>query len=249
MASQSSSEAYLGRLKPSSGSGQYNQFAFVIQQFLSKVQTATLVKVVSCTNEGGLSAVGFVDVVPMVHQVDGNGEAVPHTTIFNIPYLRIQGGSNGIILDPEVGDIGICVFASRDLSKVKATKAPAVPGSYRMHSFSDGLYLGGVLNGVPSQFVQFSSDGISIVSPTEITLEAPIVTINAGTSATITTPTFTVNGATILNGTLSQTGGGASTFSGDMSTATGNVTAQGVSLKAHVHTGVTTGSGNTGGPQ
>jgi hypothetical protein len=85
--------------------------------------------------------------------------------MYGLPYLRIQGGVNAVIIDPQPGDIGIAVFASRDITNVKSTKAQANPGSFRMHDFSDGMYLGGLLNGVPSQYVQFSSDGISIVCP------------------------------------------------------------------------------------
>lgn len=237
MASQSSGDNGIasGQSQPATPWGEFNRMSFLVGQMLGKVQTCTLVRIEKCTNSGGLSPVGFVDVTPLVNQVDGEGKSVPHETIFNIPYFRLQGGTDAVIIDPKPGDIGICVFASRDVSRVKATKKAANPGSYRQFSFSDGLYLGGVLNGTPTQYVQFSSAGIKIHSPTKVTLEAPTVEILAGVSTTITTPTFTVNGATVLNGTLSQTGGGASTFSGNLNTPTGDVTAQGVSLHNHDH--------------
>jgi len=114
-------------------------------------------------------------------------------------------------LDPKVGDIGIALFADRDISTVTATKKQATPGSRRKFDMADGLYIGGVLNGVPVQWIEFSEAGINITSPTAISLNAPDVNINcktfelnATTAATITTPTFTVNGATFLNGSLSQ---------------------------------------------
>ncbi len=111
-----------GQLKPSSTWGEFNNIAFMVHQALSKMQTATLVRVESCTNAGALSPVGFVDVTPLVNQLDGQGNPTPHVTIYNVPYLRLQGGANGIIMDPQKGDIGVCVFASRDISKIKATK-------------------------------------------------------------------------------------------------------------------------------
>lgn len=143
------------------------------------MQTTTLVQVVACTNNGDVSPVGLVDVVPMVHQVDGQGSPVPHTIIFNIPYLRIQGGTNAIIMDPEKDDIGICLFADKDISKVKSTKAPSLPGSYRRFSYSDGLYIGGVLNRNPLQYIQFSKDGITIKSPNVINILAPSINLKA----------------------------------------------------------------------
>jgi len=157
---------------------EYNRIYFAIAQAIAKVQTATLVQIMAVTNAGEVEPVGFVDIMPLVNQVDGNGNPTPHVTIYNIPYLRIQGGTNAIIIDPQVGDIGIAVFTSRDISKVKSTKAQANPGSGRMYDFADGLYLGGVLNGTPQQFVRFSTMGIEVNSPTKITLTAPDIEIN-----------------------------------------------------------------------
>lgn len=237
-----------GQLKPQSTWGEFNNIAFVVQQALGKMQTATLVRIESCTNSGGLSPVGYVDVTPLVNQLDGQGNPTSHVTIYNVPYFRLQGGANGIIIDPQKGDIGVAVFASRDISQVKTIKKQGNPGSHRQYSFADGMYLGGMLNGTPTQYIQFSAAGIRIHSPTQVKIDAPdvlieaqTVEINASTSTTVTTPTFTVNGDSVLNGTISQTGGGSATFSG-------NVTAQGTSVHDHVHGGVVSGGDNTGAP-
>ena len=211
-------EVNLGALKPSSTWGQYNNIIFAVQQALSKLQTATLVRIETCTNEGGLEPVGFVDVMPLVNQIDGSGNPTPHVTVYGLPYLRMQGGSNAVILDPSPGDIGVAVFASRDLSKVKSTKAQANPGSYRQYDFADGLYLGGMLNGVPQQYISFGITGVEIVSPTAITLQAPSI---------------------VLSGAVSM-GGGDATMAGSI-TATGDVKSGGVSLQKHLHTSAAPG--------
>lgn len=153
-----------GALKPSSTWGDYNNIIFVIRQAMVKLQTATLVRVESCTNNGGVSPVGYVDVTPLVNQVDGAGNPTPHATIFGLPYLRIQGGANAIIIDPKPGDIGMAAFASRDISKVKATKQQANPGSLRTYDYADGMYLGGMLNGTPTQYIRFTDTGIELVA-------------------------------------------------------------------------------------
>jgi hypothetical protein len=130
--------------------------------------------------------------------------------------MRLQGGTNAVILDPKVDDIGIAVFASRDISSVIANKGPANPGSRRMHSMADGLYIGGVLNGTPEQYVQFSDAGITLSSPNAITLQAPAVTIdasavviatdtlvvNATESVSVSAPTVAVNGNLNVSGTM-----------------------------------------------
>jgi len=239
-----------GMLAPQSTWGEFNNLTFMVQQALAKMQTATLVRIESCTNSGGMSPVGFVDVTPMVNQIDGHGNPTPHVTIHNLPYFRLQGGANGIIIDPQKGDIGVAVFASRDISKVKATRKQGNPGSHRQYSFADGMYLGGMLNGTPTQYVQFSAAGIRIHSPTAVVLEAPVVEIDASVSCTVNTPIFTVNGATVLNGTLTQgkgSAGGACDMLGPLNVIN-DVVAQGTSLHNHVHGGVQSGSGNTGAP-
>lgn len=167
MTSPSSNNPPLGMIGPHTSYGEWNRLNFQIAQSLAKMQTSLPVEVLSCTNEGGLSPVGFVNVVPMVNQVDAAGIPIPHVTIFNVPYLRVQGGANAVIIDPQEGDIGIALFASRDISKVKSTRAPANPGSNRQFSFSDAMYIGGMLNGAPEQYLRFSADGVELTSPTQ----------------------------------------------------------------------------------
>lgn len=161
-----------GFQRPQSANSDVNSTTFLVQQMLARVNTVTLVTVVGVTNAGGISPVGSVDVVPLVNQIDGAGNVVPHGTIFGLPYFRIQGGANAIILDPQVGDIGIAGFASRDISAVKASRAPAPPGSFRRFNYADGLYFGGTLNGTPTQYVAFTPDGVDIVSPGTINIAA-----------------------------------------------------------------------------
>lgn len=251
----STSGLSLGSLTPWSTWGEYNKIAFAVQQALSKMQTGTLVRIEACTNDGDLSPVGFVDVTPLVNQIDGSQPAnpTPHVTIYGLPYLRMQGGSNAVILDPQPGDIGVAVFASRDISKVKSTKAQANPGSYRQYDFADGMYLGGMLNAAPTQYIRFGSDGVTIVSPTAITLQAPTITLDGavtidgaltqdGGDVSLTAPVeVTITAPTInLDGALASTGGNA-TMSGNL-VSSGDVIASGKSLKTHIHTSETPGT-------
>jgi hypothetical protein len=166
----------LGMLRSGSLWGVYNNIRFVVQQALAEVQTASIVKVISCSNSGDLSPVGKVDVQILTNQISGQMESTPHVTMYGLPYLRIQGGSNAVIIDPQPGDIGIAVFASRDITNVKSTKAQANPASFRMHDFSDGMYLGGLLNGTPTQYIEFTDSGINIISPNAVSVTSPAVT-------------------------------------------------------------------------
>lgn len=201
---------------PSDGASQFNATRLLVRSLLSRIATATMVQIVSCTNAGGVAPAGTVDIMPLPNQIDGNGNAIPHGVIYGCPYMRIQGGVNGIIIDPVAGDIGVAVFASRDLSSVIATKAQANPGSRRQFDWADGIYLGGLLNAAPSQYVQFAPAGITIFSPTAVTVNTEAATINASTmqinaAVTIDGPltvlgSATFNSSVIVNSTLNVNG-------------------------------------------
>mgnify|MGYP000048770036 CR=1 FL=1 len=225
----------------SDAASEVGRMNFIIRSALSGLRTSMPVKVVAVSNAGGVSAIGHVDVQPLVSAVDGNGTAWVHGIIYNVPYMRIQGGSNGIIIDPAVGDVGIATVCDRDISTVKNTGKVAAPGSNRKNDMSDMVYLMTIIGAAPSQYIQFNGSGITIHSPNKVTITAPNVEVVADTECKITAPTITLNGA------LNQTSGSAATFSGSMN-VTGDVVAAGTSVHTHKHGGVTTGGGQTGTP-
>lgn len=210
---------YTGQQTLADSAGEFNVMRFIIAQALGRMATATLVQVKAVN-----TAAQTVDMQILVNQVDGAGQAVPHATIFNIPYVRVQGGANAVIMDPVVGDIGLAIFASRDISSVKVNKGAANPGSHRVFDYADGLYVGGVLNGTPTQFVRFTDAGIEVTSPTMVTVQAPAIEFD---------------GAVHITGAV--TGDATAVFQG-------NVTGAGIGLSTHKHPGVTAGAANTGGP-
>ena len=206
-------DAVRGFQEPNTSGTNYNTQLFLIQMALARISTATLVQVKAVTNDGGLSPVGFVDVLPLVNQIDGNDRPTKHQTVYHSPYFRLQGGKNAIILDPEVGDIGLMVFCDRDISSVVANKAQANPGSRRRFDMADGLYLGGFINDTPEQYVQFNKDGITISSPRALTVKAETtikgslkvtgnVSVGTGATGTFTTPAGQV--VTVTDGIITN---------------------------------------------
>lgn len=166
---------YAGNRGPASGSSRGNELQFVIASLLSGVRTTYPVRVESVTNDGGVSPIGRVSITVLVSQMDGEGNVIPHAVIHNVPYIRIQGGSNAVILDPEVGDIGKASFCAQDISAVKAAGKESPPGSKRRHHFADAIYDGTIIGAAPTQYVRFSSDGIEMVSPIKIRTVAPVL--------------------------------------------------------------------------
>ena len=150
---------------------------------MGMVGTVSLVQV-KAVQPGAVGPVGTVDVQPMVSMQDGAGTTTPHGIIHALPYFRLQGGANAVIMDPVVGDIGAALIASRDISKVKATKALAAPDSFRQFSLSDGLYIGGWLNGTPTQFIEFLNPGITITTTGPYVVNASTAMFNCPITAT-----------------------------------------------------------------
>lgn len=203
-------------------STEYGALRFVILSMLMKMQTFTVVRVEAVSNNGEVAVAGTVDVRPLVQTAQADGTSIEHKLIYGVPYSRVQGGTNAIILDPQVGDVGVVGFASRDLSGVKSDPSSphgAAPSSARAYDWADAIYLGAVMWGVPENYVRFPSDGsIELASPVKIRLAAPAIELDGPVTATSTID------------------------------ATGDVTGDGTSLHTHKHGGVTTGGGQTGVP-
>jgi hypothetical protein len=208
-----SESGYQGAQDPLSNQGDYNAMTFVISQMIARLNTSTIVKVIAVHDPGGNSLAGTVDVQPQVNQIDGAINPIPHQTIFGLPYLRSQGGANAVVIVPQVGDLGIAIFADRDISKVVSTKKRANPGSLRRFSMADGMYLGGLLNRLPVRYIRIDDVGIQVTSPQGLRISAETyltgslnvtgnVTVGSGASGTFLSAdglTITVQDGIITN--------------------------------------------------
>lgn len=213
--------------------GEANAQDFVLRQFLGRHAFITLGLVVKVKDES-------VDIRPMVMSVAGDGSPISHEVIYNVPVWRLQGGQSAVIMPPKAGDIGCMAISDRDISAVKATRQPALPGSKRTHSLSDALYLGGVFNGPPVQFIEFADQQINITSPWKITLNAPDVEANATNSFAINSPNIALNGETEVGQGFTAKG---------KSDLSGGAVIGGIKFGDHVHGGVQSGSSQTNKPQ
>ncbi len=239
-----------GAQEPSDNQGEFNALSFVATQLISRLNIATLVRVVAVDDAGGLSIAGTVDVQPLVNQLDGALNAVPHGVLYSLPYMRIQGGTNAFVVVPKVDDIGIALFADRDISSVVAAKDQANPGSLRRFDMADGMYIGGMLNAVPTRFIRIDDLGITIDGHDKVTINGTTsVTVNSGDielkGNTKVTGLFHATGAVTLDTTLHV--GGVVTTDSEIDAA-GDVKAAGLSAYTHRHGGVQTGGGFSGAP-
>lgn len=265
----STTDGGYGFFDPSSGASDFNRVAFQTRRMLSRLRTVVPVKVMSVSpqsspqgggaTQGAVMGAGYVSVQPQVSQWDGNNQATQHGTLVNIPYTRIFGGNSAILMDPMAGDLGFMVVCDRDITSFKKNRGMANPGSGRIHDMADGIYIGGVLNSTPTQYITFQNKGITIndVNNNQIVLNASGVVITDKVNGQ--SITFNSSGITISddNGnTISMTNGGI-TITATTLTVNGNIVCTGtvtdggpggVTLKNHLHSEVTTGSGQSGPP-
>ena len=196
------------------------EFEAIVRSLMGKNHTLMLGEVMAVTQEASsTAAVGYLSVRPMVFMVDGSNNNYARATINNVPFFRLQAGGNAVILNPKVGDIGLIAYCERDISMVKRNKKQAAPNSRRQFNINDAVYLGGMLNGVPSQYIHFTDNKIIVKAATEIVLDAPQVTA---------TGKFTASG---IIESLSD------------------VVAKAISLFSHKHGGVQSGGSDTGNPK
>jgi hypothetical protein len=181
--------------------GGYNELSFLMKMALGKLNTSTLVQV-EAVHSNGTGAAGTVDVTPLVNQITGDGTAIPHTTIHGLPFLRVQGGANALICDPQVGDVGLCVFADHDISGVKKARGKANPGSKRRFDWADGLYIGGWSKTTALRYLLLSDDGAHLGGPfldlltsgSKLKIEGTQVLIKQQTGVGATPPVYSLTG-------------------------------------------------------
>ena len=226
--------------RPQDSASDSNAQQFLMSQFLLGKAFITLALVTSVNEDGTV-----VSVKPMVEGFTGGGDVIQNSIIYGVPVWRLQRGNSAVKMKPVPMDIGLIAICDRDITSVKKSKSPALPGSNRNHSYSDAIYLGGVLNAEPSQYIDFKDDGIDVVSPLRVNINGQSVSITAEDQVSVSANAIILNGP-VIQGEGNR--GGNATFGGSV-TASGDVVGSGISLSTHTHSGVQSGGSNTQGPQ
>lgn len=145
-------------------------FQNVVKSLIGNAHTSMLVQVLS-VDSSNLSC----SIKPLTMLIDAQNNAYERGVINNVPFFRLQGGINGIICDPQVGDIGLAVFCERDISMVKRNKVQSPPSSKRQYDLNDAVYIGGFLNNTPQQYIQFTDIGINIKTIGDVNINGMVI--------------------------------------------------------------------------
>lgn len=195
---------------------------------------------------------------------DGTIQSVNLPLLIHVPICFPKAGGFILTLPLAVDDEVLVVFASRCIDSWWQSGGIGRPMEARMHDLSDGFCIPGpsskpnVVSGISATgaqlrneagttYIEIAADGkIKLVAPAEIDITAPLtkVTGNMTVTGIITTGAI----ATVTTGG----GTGEASFEGDMTVdgtiEADEVTAGGIGLTTHKHSGVQTGGGTSGGP-
>lgn len=163
-----------------------------------------------------------VDVQPLSKALDGGIYRTP-PPVLGVPVAMIRGG--GFFLRPwyKAGDVGVIVYADHDIDRIAEAGQECQPNTERNHGDEDALFVGAFIpksnpvKGVPDDTLVMSTEGGSVY----IALHHEYIEIKGNIK---------------MVGNIEQTG---------RTDVTDDVTASGISLNSHTHTGV---HGETTGP-
>lgn len=160
--------------------------------------------------------------------------------IDDVPVIFPSGGGFSLTFPIAPGDECLVVFANNCIDGWWQSGGVQLPAEIRLHDISDGFAFVGprsqpnvitvadhprLTSNDGTCYIEMSGNGtITLTAPTSIVLNTPIITGSNGGSA----------------GTIA--------FDGSLAVTNGDITADTISLKHHVHSGVQTGSDDTGQP-
>lgn len=178
-------------------------------------------------------------VQPMIMLLTTSDKTVARAQIASVPVYQIGGGDFLLSFNIKPGDLGWIHASDRDISLFLQSYSQSAPNTVRKHNFSDSVFYPDVMKGYTiagedtANAVLQNLDGSVRIAlwPTKVKITAPTVEINAPTTHIF--GTLQIDGAVTASSTI---------------VATGNITGAGKSLNSHTHSGVTTGTSNTGVP-
>ncbi|MGV3346427.1 phage baseplate protein [Enterobacteriaceae bacterium LUAb1] len=190
---------------------QANDADALASSFNKLLHSNHFINIVRVTDVRGEAPDLIVDAVPLVANIRSKDNSIiDSSVIHNIPVWRLQRGNSAIIMNPVPGDIGLIAVCDDDISVARETKKESVPGSKRKHSRSDAIYLGGLLNQQPNQFIEFSDNSINITSPGNISVICSTANITASNGVTVDTNLAHFTGNITANGDITDNAGSQS---------------------------------------
>lgn len=156
-----------------------NALAYAFRKLLSQSKFIELVTVESVDVGAQTCAVK-----PLLIAVSAAGVQIDSQPVYGIPFFRLQMSTSAIIMNPQAGDMGLMLICDENTSGVLSSKAAATAATGQMHSRQFGVYLGGIglLNGDPTEYIEFTGSGINIVAPNGLKIDGAVTTTSTITA-------------------------------------------------------------------
>lgn len=213
-----------------------------VNEALANLHTCTIARVTAVNST-------TINCKPVTNRLV-NGESIELPEFIQVPVVTLQGGGSYHAFPVAVDDYALLFFTERCFDGWYNGQDFKAPLEYRMHDYSDGIALVGInpaasaltIPGVIQQTGDTNQDG-DYTHQGDREQTGDVVQTGDKTQ----TGLYTLNGNMIMNG---QGGGGTANMTNvTINIITGDVIADGISLKNHTHGGVTVGTGSTGVPQ
>lgn len=205
---------------------QYNPFADDLQGYINEAIKKAIKELQTCIPAivKSVNSRGEVVVSPAIQRTSPDWESLPWAAM-TLPVYTPAGGNSVISVPVSAGDTGWIIAGDLDPSLYfKNPKQPSRQNMFDRHNYKYGFFVPSAMN----NFSVSSSDDGGVVIQTgssKIVVKGNEITINSNDE-------LKVNAKTVK-----------------ITSENNNVTIDGINFKNHVHGGVQTGSGISGGAQ
>ena len=234
----------------------------VLRHTISSQLRVALPGIIQSFNPDAVTCVVQPALKGQLSDTQGKSHSVTLPLLVDVPVIFPRGGGVTLTFPVSAGDECLVVFGDRCIDfwwqngGVQETIDP------RQHDLSDAFAFVGPqsqakkISGISLHAAQLRSDDgaafVEVAAGHAITVNTPgTLKATAQGGVDVTAPTIVLNGNVTINGNLSQgmgDSGGSASINGPVSVKT-DITAAGISLTNHVHTGVQSGGSKTGKPQ
>lgn len=155
---------------------EYNALNFIITSIIkSTVNTCYAVTVTEVDTDNQK-----VTVKPLIAQIDADNNKIELPEIFEIPYFRYSAGRTAVKLDPVAGDIGVLIIFKSDSNNIKTgDNSQILPSSFLNYPMYSGIYIGGMLNNEPENYIEIKDDNITINANQKVVINCQNAEVNA----------------------------------------------------------------------
>ncbi len=137
---------------------------FAQSQMMLDIHTVKVCTIVEQTGDNSYT------IRPAVSKLTTTGDPVDAPLLYDIPSAMIMGGSAGIILYFQPGDLVMVGCCDRNSDAAINNQGQANPQTGRKFSQSDSIIIGKVAITLPTTYVKILQETIEISAPTKITL-------------------------------------------------------------------------------